>query len=43
MAKIKEHKKEKIEKKRSEVPGALDNQNLGHNSKKQGLGPNTNR
>ena len=43
MAKSKEHKKEKVEKKRSEVPGALNNQNLGFNSKKEGLGPNANR
>lgn len=43
MAKNKEHKKEKVEKKKSEVPGALNNQNLGYNSKKTGLGQNANR
>ena len=43
MAKNKEHKKEKVEKKKSDVPGALNNQNLGHNSKKVGLGQNTDR
>ena len=43
MAKNKEHKKEKVEKKKAEVPGALNNQNLGHNSKKTGLGQNTDR
>lgn len=25
------------------VPGTYEKQNLGHNSKKEGLGPNTNR
>jgi hypothetical protein len=25
------------------VPGTIKNQNLGHNSKKEGLGPNTKR
>lgn len=43
MAKNKDHKKEKVEKKKAEVPGALSNQNLGHNSKKVGLGQNTAR
>lgn len=32
---------EKIEK--SSIPGAILNQNIGHNSKKEGLGPNTKR
>jgi hypothetical protein len=35
----------KPERKRKEgaVPGTFPNQNLGHNSKKEGLGPNTGR
>ena len=28
---------------RGQVPGTVKNQNLGHNSKKEGLGPNTKR
>ncbi|MCB6992791.1 hypothetical protein LI177_04735 [bacterium 210820-DFI.6.37] len=26
-----------------QIPGTIQNQNLGHNSKKEGLGPNTKR
>lgn len=35
----------KVNKKKTQgdVPDTLKNQNLGHNSKKVGLGPNTNR
>lgn len=32
-----------LEEQEGEVPGTLKNQNLGHNSKKEGLGPNTRR
>lgn len=28
---------------RGQIPGAVKNQNLGHNSKKEGMGPNTKR
>ncbi|MCQ4636164.1 hypothetical protein NE619_05445 [Anaerovorax odorimutans] len=35
--------KKVLEEQESDVPGALKNQNLGHNSKKEGLGPNTKR
>lgn len=38
-----EDKKTNKKKKDGEIPRTLSNQNLGHNSKKEGLGPNTNR
>jgi len=44
MAKSKNHKKEKVEKKFDEIPGTLEGQNLGHNAKKEGFnGPHTKR
>ena len=36
-------KKTGIEIKDGEIPGTFSNQNIGHNSKKEGLGQNTNR
>jgi hypothetical protein len=40
-------KKDQVKKKKAakdgQVPGTYENQNLGHNSKKEGLGPNTGR
>ncbi|HML38027.1 MAG TPA: hypothetical protein PKA19_11505 [Bacillota bacterium] len=36
-------KKPERKMKEGAVPGTFPNQNLGHNSKKEGLGPNTNR
>lgn len=35
--------KEILEENQGQVPNTLKNQNLGHNSKKEGLGPNTKR
>ena len=32
-----------LEEQKSEVPSALKNQNLGHNAKKEGFGPNINQ
>lgn len=42
MAKNNSDKKSK-KKKDGDVPGTMKNQNLGHNSKKEGLGQNTDR
>ena len=36
-------KKADREIKEGEVPGTFANQNLGHNARKEGLGPNTDR
>lgn len=36
-------RKSSKEEKDGPVPGTYEKQNLGHNSKKVGLGPNTNR
>jgi hypothetical protein len=36
------NKKQKVVKD-GQIPGTFENQNLGHNSKKEGLGTNTNR
>ena len=36
------NKKKKVAKD-GQIPGTFENQNLGHNAKKEGLGPNTNR
>ena len=35
--------KELLEEQQGQVPETMENQNLGHNSKKEGLGPNTKR
>lgn len=44
MAKNKNHKKEKVEKKHAHTPDTLEGQNLGHNVKKEGYAdPNTKR
>lgn len=43
MAKKKNDKTEKTEKGNGTPPKTLSGQNLGHNSKKEGLGNNTNR
>ena len=32
-----------LEEEKGQVPGTAKKQNLGHNSKKEGLGPNTKR
>lgn len=37
------HPSKQDPKNEAEVPGTLKNQNLGHNAKKEGLGPNTKR
>jgi hypothetical protein len=36
-------KRSRDDKLEGDVPGTAKNQNLGHNSKKEGLGPNTKR
>ena len=43
MAKKKNDRNEKENKNKGEMPDTLSNQNLGHNAKKEGLGPNTKR
>ena len=41
--KMKKNKKTDEKIKNGDIPGTFSNQNLGHNAKKTGLGPNTNR
>lgn len=41
--KKKNDRKEKEDKMKGDIPGTLSSQNIGHNAKKEGLGPNTKR